>query len=80
MVKNCPAKSECATCLFCAGNHQWADCTVKGDKTKHTCSNHLVIDCKTGSSNHTANSFDCEHIPHKRSADYSAKLNMAQKT
>ena len=62
VVKNCPAKSECAKCLFCAENHRSTDCSVKGDKTKHTCSNCLVTDCKTGSSNHTAKSFDCEHI------------------
>ena len=60
--KNCPAKSESATCLFCAGSHQPAACIVKADKTKHTCSNRSVNDHTAGSSNHTANSFDCEHI------------------
>ena len=60
--KNCPAKTESATCLFCAESHRSAACTVKADKTKHTCSNCLVNDRTVGRSNHTANSFDCEHI------------------
>ena len=35
---------------------------MKADKTKHTCSNCLVNDHTVGRPNHTANSFDCEHI------------------